>query len=175
MVIDLNKCNECQNATPTLHRPAWMPAGKRTTWPITETSRRLGRPLDQKGPNRAGGRLRSRQPRGDIRAREKSVILLCNHCDKPPCAQVCPVQATYKRDDGIVIVDHHRCIGCRYCMIACPYNARCFNFKDNEDWPNKRASPRDRTGWRSPARCAHIASGVDGTHRTRIRAGSRRT
>ncbi|MHC4777964.1 MAG: sulfate reduction electron transfer complex DsrMKJOP subunit DsrO [Planctomycetota bacterium] len=68
---------------------------------------------------------------------ERSLPLLCNHCDNPPCAQACPVQATYKRPDGIVIVDQHRCIGCRYCMIACPYNARYFNYKEDEDWPNK--------------------------------------
>jgi molybdopterin-containing oxidoreductase family iron-sulfur binding subunit len=68
---------------------------------------------------------------------ERSIPLLCNHCDNPPCAQACPVQATYKRPDGIVIVDQHRCIGCRYCMIACPYNARYFNYKEDEDWPNK--------------------------------------
>jgi molybdopterin-containing oxidoreductase family iron-sulfur binding subunit len=66
-----------------------------------------------------------------------AVPLLCNHCDHPPCAQACPVAATYRRDDGVVIVDHHRCIGCRYCMIACPYNARHFNYKENEHWPNK--------------------------------------
>ena len=68
----------------------------------------------------------------EAEAPEKSVVLVCNHCDKPPCAQVCPVQATFKREDGIVLVDHHRCIGCRYCMIACPYNARYFTFEDIE-------------------------------------------
>ncbi len=64
----------------------------------------------------------------DSNAAGKPVILLCNHCDKPPCAQVCPVQATYKRDDGIVIVDHHRCIGCRYCIPACPFDIPKFEF-----------------------------------------------
>jgi molybdopterin-containing oxidoreductase family iron-sulfur binding subunit len=64
-------------------------------------------------------------------AEEISFPLLCNHCDDPPCALVCPVQATYKRKDGIVIVDKHRCIGCRYCLIACPYDMRMFNFKEN--------------------------------------------
>ena len=49
------------------------------------------------------------------------VPLLCNHCENPPCAQVCLTQATFKRSDGIVEVDMHRCIGCRYCMIACPF------------------------------------------------------
>ncbi len=87
---------------------------------------------------------------------ERSVILLCNHCDKPPCAQVCPVQATYKRADGIVIVDHHRCIGCRYCMIACPYNARYFNFKEGEDWPNKEFPKRSHGVAESCTLCAHL-------------------
>ena len=86
---------------------------------------------------------------------EKSVLLLCNHCDKPPCAQVCPVQATYKRDDGIVIVDHHRCIGCRYCMIACPYNARYFNFKDNDEWSNEKHPKRSHGVAESCTLCAH--------------------
>jgi molybdopterin-containing oxidoreductase family iron-sulfur binding subunit len=86
---------------------------------------------------------------------ERTVLLLCNHCDNPPCAQVCPVQATYKREDGIVIVDHHRCIGCRYCMIACPYNARQFNFKDSEAWPNKDHPKRSHGVAESCTLCAH--------------------
>lgn len=52
----------------------------------------------------------------------------CMHCDEPPCVDVCPVTATYKRSDGIVVVNYDRCIGCRYCMNACPYNSRYFDF-----------------------------------------------
>lgn len=99
-------------------------------------------------------KVRIRQKDGD--GEEKRVLLLCNHCDKPPCAQVCPVQATYKRDDGIVIVDHHRCIGCRYCMIACPYNARFFNFKENEEWPNKSFPKRSHGVAEACTLCAHL-------------------
>jgi len=53
----------------------------------------------------------------------------CHQCENPPCTKVCPVQATWKERDGIVVVDYNWCIGCRYCMAACPYGARHFNWK----------------------------------------------
>jgi Fe-S-cluster-containing dehydrogenase component len=54
---------------------------------------------------------------------------LCNHCDNPPCVQVCPVGATFKSPEGVILVDSDYCIGCRYCIQACPYGARYLDYR----------------------------------------------
>jgi Fe-S-cluster-containing dehydrogenase component len=85
---------------------------------------------------------------------DRNFLLLCNHCTNPPCCRVCPTKATWKREDGIVMMDYHRCIGCRFCMAACPYGVRSFNWGDprkapkelNPDFPTNREFPTRTKG-----------------------------
>ncbi|HIE78790.1 MAG TPA: 4Fe-4S dicluster domain-containing protein [Candidatus Thioglobus sp.] len=85
--------------------------------------------------------------------KETSLPLMCQHCEQPPCVDVCPTNASMKREDGIVLVDRHLCIGCRYCMMACPYDARSFV---HEDLTNQKAHmPRGKGTVESCTLCVH--------------------
>lgn len=114
MVIDLDKCTACQACTVACkeenNQPTAGPDG---------SSR--GRDIFWMQVLRS---VEGEYPK--VRAR--FIPRPCMHCDEPPCVQVCPVDATYKRADGIVAQDYDRCIGCRYCMVACPYGVRYFNW-----------------------------------------------
>lgn len=70
--------------------------------------------------------IRKVELRDNATGHEVSLPLMCQHCEDPPCVDVCPTGASFKREDGLVLVDKHICIGCRYCMMACPYKARSF-------------------------------------------------
>jgi molybdopterin-containing oxidoreductase family iron-sulfur binding subunit len=82
-----------------------------------------------------------------------SLPLMCQHCENPPCVDVCPTGASFRRDDGIVMVDKHICIGCRYCMMACPYKARSFIHETLLD--QKPHAPRGKGTVESCTFCAH--------------------
>ena len=92
--------------------------------------------------------------------RETSLPLMCQHCEHPPCVDVCPTGASFRRADGVVLVDKHTCIGCRYCMLACPYKARSFiheNLTDQKPW-----SPRGKGTVESCNLCVHRIDADDG-------------
>lgn len=84
---------------------------------------------------------------------KKSLPVMCQHCEFPPCADVCPTGASFRRADGIVLVDKHICIGCRYCMLACPYKARSFGYEDVTD--QKPYSPRGKGTVSACTLCVH--------------------
>jgi molybdopterin-containing oxidoreductase family iron-sulfur binding subunit len=84
---------------------------------------------------------------------ESNLPMLCQHCEHPPCVDVCPTGASFRRVDGIVMVDRHICIGCRYCMMACPYKARSFVHEVVENKPT--IAPRGKGCVESCNFCVH--------------------
>ncbi len=122
MVIDLDKCFACQSCTAACRMENnTPPAGP-----------------DQTGRDRA---ILWNEVLAFVNGEYPKVEVLlvprpCQQCDKPPCTYVCPVKATYKNEDGIVVVDYQRCIGCRMCAVACPYQVRYFNWYKPE-WPEE--------------------------------------
>ena len=91
----------------------------------------------------------------------QSLPMLCQHCEKPPCVDVCPTGASFKRADGIVLVDKHICIGCRYCMMACPYKARSFVHEVTTG--QKAHAPRGKGTVESCTLCVHKVDRGDGS------------
>jgi tetrathionate reductase subunit B len=85
--------------------------------------------------------------------RTASLPVMCQHCAEPPCVDVCPTGASFKRADGIVLVDRHTCIGCRYCVMACPYKARSFVHEPLTD--QKAEVPRGKGCVEGCTLCVH--------------------
>ena len=100
MVIDTNRCIGCQSCSVACKRENDVPLGVFRTW------------------------VKSAEKGRFPHVRRGHIPINCNQCENPVCVSVCPVKATYQREDGIVLVDPHRCIGCQYCKAACPYEVR---------------------------------------------------
>jgi phenylacetyl-CoA:acceptor oxidoreductase subunit 1 len=102
---------------------------------------------------------------GEVGSRKVYLPRPCMQCAKAPCVDVCPVKASYYRPDGIVMMDYDRCIGCRYCEVACPYRARSFNWKKFDgsnpavpDWGEPEVERRPRG---VPEKCAFCYQRID--------------
>jgi len=115
MVIDLARCDGCGECTRACNKMHFVP-------PMQEWIR-----VYEVADNPAAGPYYLPRP--------------CMHCDNPPCVRGCPVGATFKRTDGVVMQDNDRCIGCRSCIAQCPYSARSFNWAEPPHTPEELAQP----------------------------------
>lgn len=124
MVIDLRKCVGCNACTVACKQENATPAG--VYW---------SRVLQYE---------EGRYPE----ARLRFLPLLCMHCRQAPCLESCPTGATYRREDGPVLVDDDRCIGCRYCIMACPYEARGYNAREPQEYHTGQGlTPYEEAGY----------------------------
>ncbi len=131
MVVDTRKCEKCKKcvaaeACHAYHNVPKIPDPKREIkWIWQESFEHAFPHLAAEGEH-IGEEIKRRP-----------FVILCNHCKHPPCVRVCPTKATFQREDGIVMMDMHRCIGCRFCMAACPYGSRSFNWMDPRPYITK--------------------------------------
>lgn len=146
MVIDLDKCVGCQACTVACWEENNIPHGS-----AEEQERRREIYWNKVISVRQG-----QYPK----VRFELIPMPCMHCENAPCVTVCPVKATYRREDGIVMQDFRRCIGCRYCMVACPYNARSFNYQDQAQEEFHRPDPPPDRESRGPWPFPHRTRGV---------------
>jgi molybdopterin-containing oxidoreductase family iron-sulfur binding subunit len=126
MVIDLTKCDGCGTCIAACSKMHFVP-------PDRQWIKVLQMPLQE--PEIAQQHQASEKEKPHFFPFPQP----CYHCDNPPCTKVCPVDATFKRSDGVVLIDNERCIGCRFCMAACPYGARSFNWGKPQDPPQATA------------------------------------
>jgi len=134
MVIDLDKCTGCQACTTACKSENNVPYGS----PEEQKTRR------DIFWNKVIAATTGKYPRVNT----EIISMPCMHCEDAPCVTVCPAKATYRREDGVVVQDFRRCLGCKYCIVACPYGARSFNSKEQEEKEYLRPDlPPDRGVW----------------------------
>ncbi len=97
-------------------------------------------------PGEVWVRVESREDGRYPAATRRILTVQCMHCDNPPCVHVCPTAANYKRRDGLVLINEKRCIGCKYCVVACPYQARVFSEERGTPGKCKLCQPRIEKG-----------------------------
>ncbi|MDH5436931.1 MAG: 4Fe-4S dicluster domain-containing protein [Gammaproteobacteria bacterium] len=134
MLIDSNKCAaDCDDCVKACHTENGVSTHDR---PLTDPQW-----------------IRKVDLKDTLTGKTTSLPVMCQHCEEPPCVDVCPTGASMKRADGIVLVDKHICIGCRYCMMACPYKARSFVHEAIAD--QKEHAPRGKGTVESCTLCVH--------------------
>ncbi len=123
-IVDITRCIGCGSCCVADRREYHVPDGYYRTW-VERYLKDFNDEVYVDSPN--GGLDGYQSPRTDIDVEIRDTFFvpkLCNMCKEPPCVQVCPVGATFKTPDGFILVDRERCVGCAYCIQACPYSAR---------------------------------------------------
>jgi molybdopterin-containing oxidoreductase family iron-sulfur binding subunit len=133
LLVDIGKCHDCNACVTACHEENGVTSHGR---PATDAQW-----------------IRKVELKDKLTGYVETLPVMCQHCAEPPCVDVCPTGASFKRIDGIVLVDKHICIGCRYCMMACPYKARSFVHEETSN--QKTYAPRGKGTVESCTLCVH--------------------